>query len=69
MSNSVFMKVDEVAEELGISESYAYKVIRGLNEELDAKGFLTVSGRISRQYFYERIYGGERKLNNASVQK
>lgn len=69
MSNSVFMKVGEVAEELGISESYAYKVIRELNEELDAKGFLTVSGRISRQYFYERIYGGERKLNDASVQK
>ncbi|MBQ7653557.1 MAG: helix-turn-helix domain-containing protein, partial [Clostridia bacterium] len=33
-----FMRVDEVARELGISESYAYKVIRSLNNELKAKG-------------------------------
>ena len=52
-----FMRVDEVARELGISESYAYKVIRSLNNELKAKGFLTISGRVNRQYFNERLYG------------
>ena len=28
-----------------------------LNEELKAKGFITIAGRVNRQYFYERLYG------------
>lgn len=31
-----FMRVEEVAAELGVSVSYAYKVIRRLNDELKA---------------------------------
>lgn len=63
-----FMRVDEVARELGISESYAYKVIRSLNNELKAKGFLTISGRVNRQYFNERLYGARKEeFSNAGV--
>ena len=63
-----FMRVGEVARELGISESYAYKVIRSLNNELKAKGFLTISGRVNRQYFNERLYGaGKEGSSNAGV--
>lgn len=47
----------EVAEELGVSVPYAYKIVRQLNEELEKKGFLTVSGKVSRKYFHERFYG------------
>ncbi len=32
------------------------KVIRQLNDELKAKGFITIAGRINREYFYERLY-------------
>lgn len=35
----MYITVDEVAELLGVSRGYAYKVIRGLNDELEAKGF------------------------------
>lgn len=52
-----FMRVEEVAAELGVSVSFAYKVIRRLNNELKAKGFVTIAGRINRQYFNERVYG------------
>ena len=34
MENISFMKVDEVAQELGISKSYAYKIVQKLNDEL-----------------------------------
>ena len=34
-----FMRVEEVAQELGISKSHAYKVIHRLNDELKAKGY------------------------------
>ena len=52
-----FIRVDEVARELEVSKPYAYKLIRQLNEELKAKGFLTISGRVNREYFNERLYG------------
>lgn len=62
-----FIRVDEVADELGVSRPYAYKLIRQLNEELKAKGFLTIAGRVNRQYFNERFYGTERKDADASL--
>lgn len=58
--NNQMLRVADVAKELDVSESYAYKVIRQLNKELKEKGFLTIAGRINRQYFNERIYGSER---------
>ncbi len=50
-----FMRAEEVAKELGISKSFAYKLIRQLNQELREQGFLTISGRINRDYFQERL--------------
>ena len=50
-----FLRVDDVAKELGVSKSYAYKIVRRLNEELEEKGILTISGRVNRQYFNERL--------------
>ena len=35
----------------------AEDVAQELNEELKAKGFITIAGRVNRQYFYERLYG------------
>ena len=52
-----FMRVEEVAHELDVSVSYAYKVIQRLNNELKGKGFVTIAGRVNRQYFNERLYG------------
>ena len=52
-----FIRADDVARELDVSKPYAYKLIRQLNEELKAKGFVTIAGSVNRQYFYERLYG------------
>ena len=54
MQKQSFMRADEVAQELGISKSHAYKVIHGLNEELQEKGYLTISGRRSIENSSER---------------
>ena len=62
-----FIRVDEVAKELEISESHAYKIMRKLNRELEAKGYITVAGRVNRQYFNERFYGTERSEENAGL--
>ncbi|MEG0593895.1 MAG: DNA-binding protein [Christensenella sp.] len=55
------MRVEDVAEELGISKSYAYKIVQKLNTELKAQGFLTISGRINKQYFLEKTCYGTAK--------
>ena len=44
MVQQSFMKVEEVAQELGVSKSYAYKIVQQLNKELKEKGYLTISG-------------------------
>ena len=62
MDSTIFMRVDEVAQELGISKSYAYKIVQKLNAELKEKGFMTISGRVNKQYFMERTcYGVTKK--------
>ena len=38
MASTVFIKADEVAAELGISKSLAYRMIHQWNEELKKKG-------------------------------
>ena len=53
----LFMRIDEVAAELGVSKSYAYKLVQRLNKELKSTGFLTINGRIDRKFFHEKIYG------------
>ena len=42
MNENNFMRVDDVARELGISKSYAYKIVQKLNAELRDKGYLTI---------------------------
>lgn len=71
MSGALFIKAEEVARELGVSKPYAYKLIRQLNEELSKEGFITISGRVSRAFFREKIYGkaqiGEDQVKYGSV--
>ena len=56
-----FMRASEVAKELSVSTSFAFKIIKQLNAELKEKGYITIPGRINHQYFYERLYGGKQK--------
>ena len=63
-----FIKAAEVAQELEVSVPYAYKLIKKLNKELEEKGFITISGRVNRRYFYERLYNGSQNgKENANV--
>ena len=52
-----FMRAEEVARELEVSRSYAYRLIKQLNAELREKGYMTIAGRVNRLYFQERLHG------------
>lgn len=56
MANTMFMRVEEVAEEMGVSVPYAYKLIRKLNKELEQTGCITIAGRIDRKFFHEKFF-------------
>ena len=47
---------EEVAAILGVSRSTAYREIKRLNAELEAQGYITVTGKISKRYFHEKSY-------------
>ncbi|MDR1630046.1 MAG: transcriptional regulator [Oscillospiraceae bacterium] len=51
-----FLRVEEVAKILQVSESRAYKIMRELNKELERKGKITTAGRVSSKYLLERVY-------------
>lgn len=57
MANKLFISAKEVARELEVSDSFAYRLVRKLNDELEKQGFVVVKGKISRKYFEERVYG------------
>lgn len=57
--NSRFYTAKEVSEMLDVSQAKAYQIIRGLNNELSEKGYITISGKIPRAYFNEKCYGGQ----------
>ena len=48
MDNRTFLSAADVAEELGSSKAYAYKLIKVLNKELEAKGYIVIPGNVNR---------------------
>lgn len=61
MTEQSFLNVEEVAKMLGVSKSYAYKIVQRLNAELKTLGYLTISGRVSKRYFLEKTCYGEKE--------
>lgn len=43
MIGNSFMRVDDVTQELGVSTSYAYKVVRKLNDELKSMDLTAIA--------------------------
>lgn len=50
-----FYNAADIAARMQVSQSMAYKVIRKLNAELKSKGYITVTGKVSRGYFERRL--------------
>lgn len=39
----------------GFARNKAYRLIKSMNQELDAKGYITVQGSVPRSYFFQRL--------------
>ena len=51
-----FFGAEYVSTLMIVSISYAYKLIKKLNSELEAQGYLAVRGNVNKEYLYEKIY-------------
>lgn len=51
-----FYNVNDVVDILGISRPKAYAIMRELNLELAKSGYITIAGKVSAQFFEEKLY-------------
>ncbi len=65
-TNNYMMHAEDISEELGISKGYAYKIIKELNQELKAAGFIVVSGRVPRAFWETKFYGSNKQVETIS---
>lgn len=65
MNSNYMMTANDVAQTLGISKGHAYKIVRELNEELEAKGFIVVAGKIPKAYWDKKFYNVNSELKMA----
>lgn len=56
LNERIYLTAIDIQEKLGISRSKAYQVIKGLNQELEQKGYLVINGKVSKRYFEEKFY-------------
>ena len=52
-----FITATDVQKILGVSRSKAYQILQGMNRELKAKGYITLSGKCPISYFKQKFYG------------
>lgn len=61
-STRKMLNAKQVAELLGISVSYAYRVIEQLNRELSKAGYLTINGKVDSLYLSKRFFPNEEHI-------
>lgn len=57
MKIPIYYNANDIVDMLNVSKATAYSIIRKLNDELEAKGYLTLQGKVPRAYFDEKWYG------------
>ena len=54
-----YVTAEELSNELKISRTRSFDLVRRLNDELKSQGYIVFPGRISREYLKNRIFGYE----------
>lgn len=67
--SKMFMNVKEVMEVLEVSESYAYKLMKRLNRELQAMGCQTIAGKVDRKSEMENQQRKKNKTKNRGMER
>lgn len=63
MNEKIYYSAEDVTKMLGVSMGKSYKILREMNKELAGKGFLTIAGKITVEYFREKWYGRAKEVS------
>lgn len=58
MIEKLYYTADEIAKMVGVGRTTSYKMVNQMNAELLKQGFLVVKGKIPKEYFDAKYYGG-----------
>ena len=61
MIEKLYYTAEEVAEMVGVGRTASYGIIKKMNEELEKGGYLVVGGKIPKEFFDEKYYGGSHR--------
>lgn len=56
-NEKVYYSAKDIVDMLDISKASAYKLIRQMNNELQASGYIILQGKVPRAYFNQKWYG------------
>lgn len=56
-----YQTAEDVSRLLGVSQSYAYHLIRDMNEELKKENYVIIAGKVPTKKLEEKFYGLEIK--------
>lgn len=57
ITEKIYLDADAIAELLGVSKGFAYKIIRELNADLKSQGYIVIAGKVPTKFFQEKYYG------------
>lgn len=69
MEDPMFLTADDVMKMLDVSRATAYRIIQTLNRDLEKKGFYTVTGKVTRSFFYDSYYIAREDDPSVSIQR
>lgn len=58
-TEKIYLDADEIVKLLGVSKGFAYKIIRELNADLKAQGYIVIAGKVPTKFFQKKYYGFE----------
>lgn len=61
MAQKYMMTATDVAAELEISRSTAYKIVKEMNDELAKQGYITIAGKVPRAFFAKKCTDSRHK--------
>lgn len=56
-SQKIYYDAKTIADMLGCSIGFSYKLIREMNKTLSEQGYITIAGKVPVKYFKEKYYG------------
>ena len=56
-TEKIYLDAQEIADMLGVSKGFAYKINRELNSDLKCQGYIVIAGKVPTRFFEEKYYG------------